>query len=147
MEEQNLNNKSCIPPIETENEDGLGHADHVVEPKIGMHFDTYEGLVQYYESYARQEGFAVFQRLTSTIDDGNKRLVKKVILSVELHIRVRILKRGEQVLSVIQTFEESGHRVDFNVVFNQLKVLYSGGPKEWSSPVLLCFILHSQTFC
>lgn len=43
------------------------------EPKIGMHFDTYEELVQYVESYARQEGFVIFQRSTSTTDDGEKR--------------------------------------------------------------------------
>ncbi|KAK1381589.1 hypothetical protein POM88_028333 [Heracleum sosnowskyi] len=38
-----------------------------------MSFDTYKELVEYYESYAKQEGFAVFKRSTSTTDDGEKR--------------------------------------------------------------------------
>ena len=43
----------------------------VEEPKAGMFFDSYEQVLQYYESYAKQEGFAVFSR-TSTKGEGNK---------------------------------------------------------------------------
>ena len=34
--------------------------DKVGEPKVGMIFESYEQLLCYYESYAKQEGFAVF---------------------------------------------------------------------------------------
>ena len=36
-----------------------------------MFFDSYEQVLQYYENYAKQEGFAVFSR-TSTKGEGNK---------------------------------------------------------------------------
>ena len=45
--------------------------EKVGEHKVGMIFESYEQLLCYYESYAKQEGFAVFQR-TSTKGEGDK---------------------------------------------------------------------------
>ncbi|WOG92505.1 hypothetical protein DCAR_0311774 [Daucus carota subsp. sativus] len=45
--------------------------DKVGVPKVGMIFESYEQLLCYYEIYAKQEGFAVFQR-TSTEGEGDK---------------------------------------------------------------------------
>ena len=49
--------------------------DEVEEPKVGMMFDSYEDLFDYYTTYGKRLGFPVKRRSSTKSDDGQLKYI------------------------------------------------------------------------
>ena len=49
--------------------------ENVVEPTVGMSFDSPDEMFEYYKTYGLQEGFLVMRRSCRKRDDGSLRYV------------------------------------------------------------------------
>ena len=51
------------------------NAEEIIEPKIGMVFDTTQDLFEFYKMYAKIMGFEIIKRTSSKGDDGELKYV------------------------------------------------------------------------
>ncbi|KAK9206151.1 hypothetical protein WN943_016424 [Citrus x changshan-huyou] len=78
LESKEIENSLEIITDEVDDENDISNesnAEEIIEPKIGMVFDTTQDLFEFYKMYAKIMGFEIIKRTSSKGDDGELKYV------------------------------------------------------------------------
>ncbi|GAY35731.1 hypothetical protein CUMW_278710 [Citrus unshiu] len=84
LESKEIENSPEIIIDEVDDENDISNepnAEEIIEPKIGMVFDTTQDLFEFYKMYAKIMGFEIIKRTSSKGDDGELKYGSQMISS------------------------------------------------------------------